>query len=321
MKIVLVSCCFGKPVDYFQLWLDSCGFNKSITWILYTDMEANTYDFPENVIHKRTTIPELRAEMQKHVPYPIKYDHAWEFCQFKSSVGAIFRDDVKDADYWGWYDWDMICGDLNLLNVAIALGCDKIMPKGHLGIMRKDIGFNEYMLKHPYTKLALSGGSGVSCYEEELFRSEVVPNYGFREDVSVPFANTACRPGHYKIVDCEALSFMMKPENVEQLPFVATWRDGHMWAHFALPDGTTKVVEIAYFHFFRRRLKPKVLRLEAGKSYLIVPNEIREYDGHALSAAEIRWLDRFRVHWRYFAKRMKFRFLINKFKEKISRNI
>ena len=71
-----------------------------------------------------------------------------------------------------------------------------------------------------------------------------------------------------------------------------------------MPDKTVRTVDCVYIHFFQREMKPLIKSFEPGKSYLIVPNEIREYDGHDLSWQEIVRLDRPRIHWKYFVKRL-----------------
>ena len=88
-----------------------------------------------------------------------------------------------------------------------------------------------------------------------------------------------------------------------------------------MPDKNVKKIACVYIHFFRRDVKPLIQTFERGKSYLIVPNEIREYDGHNLSWKEIVWLDRPRIHWNYFAKRLTPKRIIKKLQEILSKKL
>ena len=81
---------------------------------------------------------------------------------------------------------------------------------------------------------------------------------------------------------------------------------------FAMPNREVQVVECVYIHFFKRDLSLTPKSLRKGASYLIIPNKVVEFDGHELSYGEIVRLDRRRIHWKYFLKRLTVRNLIRK---------
>ena len=304
MKIAVVANYFGAPPPYFQLWLDSCAFNPQIDWLFYTDISAAEFNIPDNVTFKTGTLNSLKAKIQAKIPYPIRYEKAWDFCALKPILGYVFEPELKGYDFWGWCDCDMVYGDLT----PCVMACDnhdKVMPKGHLSFIRNSTHINKFLAEHTLTHKAISiDECGLPCYDEVGVPEVILPELGARQHNGIPFVNTACRPGHFVLDDVAALQSKLGLEGNGSLPFIATWHNGKMVCHFALPTREVRRIEIAYFHFFRREMCPVAERLTSGHHYLIVPNEIREYDGHELSYGEIRHLDRFRIHWQYWRNRV-----------------
>lgn len=305
MKICLIANYFGAPPAYFQLWLDSCAFNRKINWLFFTDISPAGFIVPENVFFKTTNFMSFKKILQSRVPYPIRYEKPWDFCALKPILGYLFEHDLEDCDFWGWSDCDLIFGDLAQC-IEACHSSDKVMPKGHLSFIRNSRRINMFLANHQLTHKAIAADDvGLPCYDEVAVPEIVLPELGVEQNNTIPFVNAACRPGNFVLDDVFALQTIIGLKGNDSIPFVATWHDGKMIAHFASRSGEVVRVEIAYFHFFRRHMNPKVERLVEGKHYLIIPNEIREYDGHELPCEEILELDRFCIHWRYWRDRLK----------------
>lgn len=307
LDIRVIANYFGKPLPYLQLWLDSCGYNQEITWIFFTDIDMSVFDVPHNIKVVRTSFEAIKARFQKTFPYPIRYEKAWDFCAFRPTFGTVFADELGAAEYWGWCDCDLIFGNLSICVDACKNGFDKVMPKGHFSLIKNDSSLNTFVLEHPLTRKAVAlNETGLPCFDEEAFSSEILPEFRAKQFNSIPFVNTACRYGNYLLDDTLELFRVLEiDQSVKRgFPFVATWSDGKMCAYFAMPNKSVRKIEIAYFHFFRRELIPNICHLVLGKTYLIRPNEIVEYDGHDLSWPEIKRMDKFRMHWKYFMQRL-----------------
>lgn len=306
---------FGKPLPYFQLWLDSCAMNKEIRWIFITDINMSNFDVPKNVEVVKTTFELLRKRIQKALPYRVRYEKPWDFCALRPVFGTIFSQEIGDAAYWGWADCDIIYGDLRPVVWSCIKGDVKIMPKGHFSLVKNDERMNRFIMEHPLANKALAiNESGLPCFDEVAFPSVIINEYGGSQNNDIPFINTACRYGNYVLDDTDALYRVLKINQKTRLSvsFVVTLQKGKMIAHFALSTGKVCKVEVVYFHFFRRELTPFVSKINMEASYLICPNKIQIYDGHELGYKEIKSLNRFRVHWRYFFKRLNWRTLQNK---------
>ena len=55
-KIRLISCYFGELKSEFYLWLNSCGYNKTIDFLFVTDQEIIADICPPNVKILHTTL-------------------------------------------------------------------------------------------------------------------------------------------------------------------------------------------------------------------------------------------------------------------------
>ena len=310
MRIKIIGIYFGKVPSYFQLWLDSIAANPRFDWLLYTDVDLSVYNVPQNLHVHKVSFESVRQLIKFKLGYEPDLDIPWDLCKFKPVYGAIFENDLKDADYWGWTDFDVIYGDLSPIYAACERGYDKIMPLGHLSCVKNDAKLMAGIIADPLVARVLSKGSqkvDLTCFDELAFPLQILPRLKARQYNDIPFAQFHCRYGHFRLAGAEALSDRVdKLAKKKQIgfPCIVTWGEGRLIAWFAMPDKTVKAVECVYIHFFRREMSSRINSFEKRKSYLIVPNDIREYDGHNLSWREIVWLDRPRIHWRYFAVRL-----------------
>lgn len=321
MRIKIIGIYFGKVTPYFQLWLDSVAANRKFEWLLYSDVDMSAYHVPLNLYVHKISFEGVRSLIKSKLGYEPDLNVPWDFCKFKAVYAKIFEDDLKGVDYWGWTDFDVIYGDLTPIYKACEKGYDKIMPLGHLSLLRNDARLIARILAEPLVIRECSKEFPEvrdSLLDEVLLPLEILPRLNASQHNDIPFVQFYCRYGHFRLCGADALCRKLgkvagKPPTT--FPCVLSWHYGHLTAWFALPDKTVRKVECVYIHFFQREMKPLTKSFELGKSYLIVPNEMREYDGHNLSYREIVRLDKPRVHWKYFAKRLTPKRIVKKLRE------
>ena len=129
-SIILIISYFGKFPNYFQLFLNSCGNNSSINWLIVTDNEE-PYDYPSNMKVERTSFSDFRERVQKLYDFDIKLSSYYKICDYKPAYGELFKDEVKNFDFWGHCDCDLIFGDIRFFLPEEKL--DKYDKIGHLG--------------------------------------------------------------------------------------------------------------------------------------------------------------------------------------------
>lgn len=110
-SIALVYCYFGKLPWYFPWFTNSCRYNTTVDFYIYTDQPAPA-GLPENVNVKSVTVESFRALAESKIGFSINLDYSYKLCDLKPAYGLIFEDDLKGYDYWGIGDIDIIFGDI-----------------------------------------------------------------------------------------------------------------------------------------------------------------------------------------------------------------
>lgn len=306
-KFTLITSQFESTTKYFQHFLDSCGFNPAVHWILYTDFEEGRFEYPANVEVRKVTQAQLRNRLQRDFRFNVRFRTAKDFAAFRPLYGAIFADELVGCDYWGYCDCDVIWGDLNNVLSACDGVVDKVFPKGHLSFIKNDERLNDFLKSHKLMQQAIDADKpSLPVVEEEAFPLVAMKEYEGKVNNDIPFVQAHPRLGHFKLIDTyganKALGIGLGP--YDSVPYLATLRKGRLEGWFLMDDGIVKRLDLAYIHFFKREIAPKCSRLNKEKDYLIVPNVIEEYDGHDLSIGEVRRYCRPKFNWPYFKDRL-----------------
>lgn len=146
-KIAIVVPFFGKFNNYFPLWLRSCGNNPSFTWIIFTD-DKSRYSFPSNVLVHYCNQADIDLLIKQTLGEDISLIRPHKLCDFKVLYGTIFSNWLKDYDYWGYCDVDVIFGDLKkFITIERLTENKKIFSLGHLSIIPNTNEINESIKK------------------------------------------------------------------------------------------------------------------------------------------------------------------------------
>jgi hypothetical protein len=70
-SIVIIIPYFGKFPNYFPFWLESCRYNPTIDWFIFTDDKTN-FDYPSNVHVYYTNFVEIVNLVQKQFEFSIE---------------------------------------------------------------------------------------------------------------------------------------------------------------------------------------------------------------------------------------------------------
>lgn len=135
-KICLINIYFGKLPNYFELWLNSCKYNSTIDFIVFTD-DKTKYDCPENVRIIYTSLKEIKEKIQKKFDFEISLEYTYKLCDYKPIYGYVFQEYIHEYDFWGHCDLDVIFGNLRkFLNEEILAQNDKIYELGHFTLYK-----------------------------------------------------------------------------------------------------------------------------------------------------------------------------------------
>ena len=142
MKIGLIVPYFGKLPCTFQLWLKSAIINNKIDFHLIIDQQID-YKLPPHIIVHKMSFESLQQKIKQSLNTMIK--SPYKLCDYKPTYGYLFKDIIKDYDYWGYSDIDLVYGNLTkFINDRRIFGYyDKIFDLGHLAFYKNNQKINE----------------------------------------------------------------------------------------------------------------------------------------------------------------------------------
>ena len=281
-KIAFICPYFGTLPKHCQLWLNSCAFNKDITWFLITD-DKRAFDYPENVKVIYTTLADLKVEYQKKFDFPISLEGTYKLGDFKPLYGYLYEDTLlKGYDAWGHIDVaDEIYGDIRkFVTDELLEKYDKLMVFGHMCIYKNTPEVNRRFMEESDTNLTykhifsstkffnfeeIASGSITRIYMHNKYPIGRMDEYF--ADISGLYY--AFRLGKWND-DLTKLKYNKK------VPLIFSWEKGKAYG-YSIVNGEILKKEYLYVHFKRRHMMINV-PLDT-KEYLIVPNGFEPKNG------------------------------------------
>lgn len=267
-SIILIIPYFGKFPNYINFFLESCRNNNTINWLILSD-NPKPSDLPENILYVQTTFDKIQKHIQKYFDFEIKLTSPYKLCDFKPFYGLIFENYIRNYDFWGYCDLDMIFGDIrHFLTENVLLNHDKIFSRGHLSIFRN----NDYM-KH----------FGIN-QTENTYRLILSSPYNFSFDewgkvgISHFIKNKISHDKFYNAIDFFDIiwtkkQFKKAQNAVGNLPNFFKYCRGKLYNISLHKNKKPTIEEYIYVHFQKRNLKIKTRNFQ---NYIIIPNEIIE---------------------------------------------
>lgn len=104
----------GELPWYFFLYLKSCEYNPQIHFYIYhiNNKTAVYNKIPSNVNVKTLSIFEFKKIVKNKIGYSTKID-ANKLNDYKPCFGLLFEETLKNYDYWGHNDLDIIYGNIS----------------------------------------------------------------------------------------------------------------------------------------------------------------------------------------------------------------
>ena len=307
-KIVLFIPYFGTFPNYFQLFLNSCGRNETINWIIFTDNDTE-YKYPENVRRVSMSFSEIKEMIQKKFDFPICLNAPYKLCDYRPAYGLIFEDYTKEYDFWGYCDTDLLFGNLRkFLPDDLLVQYDKIGYLGHLAIYR-----NDEQMRTAFEK-ACQGcirykevfSSEESCiFDEWNYPSihHVLLSNGLKVNLWDKFFDVypyddQMRQVVQKITDTKPEK---RKEIISRKPMIALIQDGHVYSVKKI-RGQFEKKEIAYIHFQKRDMSIDIPSNE--KEFVCLPDRFvvlnsKQTEKQIELALRKKIINKKRLKWKY----------------------
>jgi len=121
-SICLIDVYFGKLPNWINLFLETCRYNPTVNWIIFIDDKIPD-NVPPNVKFIKYSIKNMNILMSRTLQLDIKVLKPYKYCDIRPSFGVIFNEWLRDYDFWGHTDLDVLFGDIR------AFISDSLMSK------------------------------------------------------------------------------------------------------------------------------------------------------------------------------------------------
>ncbi|MDJ0674969.1 MAG: hypothetical protein QNJ36_06250 [Calothrix sp. MO_167.B42] len=187
-KIALIILYFGKWPTWFPAFLQSCKYNPRIDWILFTDCEIPNVSL-NNVKFVPFTIEDFNLLSSQKLGFAVNLPFIYKMCDFKPTFGAVFADYIKDYEFWGHCDLDIVWGDIRtfindyILREYEIISAGKEIISGHFCLYLNNSKINQLFTRCPYYQAQLL--SSEHCCFDESAMTNLVKDLSKKGEVSI----------------------------------------------------------------------------------------------------------------------------------------
>ena len=279
-KIVLIIPYFGKLGSDFSFWLKSVSNNPTIDFLLITDNDISNP--PQNLIVIKKTFEDVKERIQFLFDFKICLNQPYKLCDFRPCFGKVFQTYIKNYDFWGYTDTDIVYGDLRkYLKEDLLEKYNRIFGRGHLTLLRNTEEINKMYLsvKEPLYKEVFTFPCGCAFDEYWGFSRywDKVHHDVFFQDIL------------FDDIDCMKYPFhsqMRRREDIGKSNFIYSYEDGKLYRIYEYQGKLCKE-ETMYVHFQKRNME---IRTKAANKFMMVPNAYIPFDSN-LSLEKLRSFD------------------------------
>lgn len=150
-SIKLIIPYFGRWPEWFDLFLESLANNPTIDFHFFTDCNVPGF-IPENCLFSKIALQEYVEHAERKLGCKITVPNPYKICDLRPFFGVIHEDEIRNHQFFGWTDVDLLFGDIRsfypdpILDRHDVLSTHADRLSGHLAILRntpalRTIGF------------------------------------------------------------------------------------------------------------------------------------------------------------------------------------
>ncbi len=149
-RLAVLNPYFGRLPNVFPYWLKTCGFNPTIDWFVFTDDERafdGTFEEarPQNVKFIRLSLNQVRIKIEEIVGFEVPLFRPYKICDYRPAYGLVFKEYLKEYDFWGYSDLDVLFGNIRKFVTDDKLEkYDRIYTNGYLSFYRNTEEVNNW---------------------------------------------------------------------------------------------------------------------------------------------------------------------------------
>lgn len=132
---------FGSWPPWLNHFLQTCRYNPTVDWLLYSDCERPD-NLPANVRFVKAGLSDFNLLASRQLGMKISIDNPYKLCDLKPAYGVIFENFIRDHDFWGHTDLDIVYGNIrkfitnDLLQKHDIISTRKEYIAGHFTVFR-----------------------------------------------------------------------------------------------------------------------------------------------------------------------------------------
>lgn len=143
-SIVIIFPYFGILPTQYNMWRASALQNHSVDFMFFTDADVEP---AKNIIVHRMLFRDFKRIVQKAFDFPVVLDRPYKLCEYKQAYGYILQEYIKEYDFWGFGDLDLVYGDIRNFLTDSVLSHKFLLGWGHLTLLRNDEDTNSFFMK------------------------------------------------------------------------------------------------------------------------------------------------------------------------------
>lgn len=275
--------------------------NKTVDFYIFTDIEYTQGEVPANVHFIKMTFDEVKSRLQREVGFKIKLS-PYKLCDFRPVYGSAFYDYIKNYDYWGHCDFDVIFGDIRpFIDSELAKGTEQILQRGHFTLYANTQKCRELYKKtadknlvcYPYTKVFRTGHS---CWFDEYLGMGVVADKYL----------TTYKDQHVEKVVLDVPSQPVEFTSVvDKRKYFCVWENGKL---YRIMEDTGDKQEFMYIHLQKRRMQlcDDINKILAADKFYILPTCFSIKQGYSIT-------DEYRKAIKFDNKKKRIKMIVGKF--------
>ena len=297
-KIRLIIPYFGKLPKFFPYFLLTAQRNDKINFLIFTDQKVDQFELlnAENIEFKTLSFEDFREKVQSKFDFEISLKTPYKLCDYKVAYGFIFEEELKEYDYWGFCDTDVLLGDIYQFLEEYNFFTNDYARYGLLGHLQI------FKNSREVNRIFMSGqGSDYRLDYHNVYTSE--QNFIFDESEGIQklfekFRFKQLQDKFFDDIDISHFSFREYGENKSKRYYF--WSEENGLESINLINDDIVVKRPLYAHFQKRMIKCPDFKLV--NSFYVIPNQL--VIGEKISKQELVEVTRNKFYWEYVKSTM-----------------
>ena len=251
--IAIIIPYYGKLPANFNTFLESAKINSTIDFYIYTDQEIDLDETVKNIYVIQSRFDDIKELIQSKFSFHVCLEKPYKLCDFKPAYGYIFGDVIKNYDYWGYCDIDLILGDLRaFLTKDVLDKYDRFYQFGHLSVYRNTNRINTaFMMSGNMDYQEVFTTPTIWVFDELQGIQSQLDEHGFKTYKKLDFADITPRYFKFKRAVTGIVGRISESHNEKLQLFY--YQNGKVYR--AVSNGTEVInQEFVYIHFQKRKL-------------------------------------------------------------------